>query len=241
MNNSTARRLPLAALACTAVLLTLTACNNDSAGTSKSTEQAPMAPPAKANGIEELPAADIYNKAMRTNAEAGSFRERMDRSDAVTDLRLSATECTGTVDKKQRGSFEIVVKGSDIFAKLDQTLAKELDNQVPDAQWIHGTRDNALMKALASYCHQEQFTHPYTASTTMTKKAIRETGGHRAVPVELVSGGKPMTYLVSADGTSNLLSVDSSDNTEAGDITYSDFGKPVGATTPTNVVEAPSH
>ncbi|MFF9436432.1 hypothetical protein ACF1BP_22160 [Streptomyces sp. NPDC014735] len=232
MNTAAARRLPLAALACTAVVLTMTACNNDSADTSKPAKQTSTAPAAKANGVEKLPAAEIYNKAMRANAEAGSFRERMDRADAVTDLRLSATECTGTVDKKELGSFDIVIKGSDTFAKVDQTLAKELDNKVPATKWIHGTRDNSLMKALASYCHQEQFTDPDTSSTPMTKKAIRDSGGHRAVPVELASGGRTLTYLVSADGTSNLLAVDSSDNTAEGDITYSDFGSPSAPRSP---------
>ncbi|MFG2211007.1 hypothetical protein [Streptomyces sp. NPDC048638] len=242
MPSPTTRRLPLAALTCATALLTLTACNStDSTDTAKPAEQTPTARADTANGIERLPAAEIYTKATRANAHAGSFRERMDRSDTRTDLRLSATECTGTVDKKQHGRFDIVIKGSDIFAKIDQTLAKELDHQVPASRWLHGTRDNALLKALASYCHQEQFTHPDTASTPLTKKAIRERDGRRAVPVELASGGNTVTYLVSADGTPHLLAVDSSNNAAVGDITYSDFGQPVEATKPTtDIVELPA-
>ncbi|MEW1760542.1 hypothetical protein AB0393_29020 [Streptomyces cyaneofuscatus] len=241
MTTPTVRRVPLAVLAGATALLTVTACSQDSTGTSTPERPTSTSRADPANGIELLPADTIYAKATQANAQAGSFRERVNRTDTVSDLRLSATECTGTVDKKQHGRFEIVIKGSDIFARIDQTLAKELDHRVPAAQWLRGTRDNALLKALASYCHQEQFTHPGTASTPLTKKAIRETAGHRTVPLDLIAGGNTVTYLVSADGPAHLLAVDSSNNDEAGDITYSDFGKPVGAVTPTtDVVDIPS-
>jgi hypothetical protein len=213
----TAVRLPLAALACAAALVTLTACNDTTNGAApdkaaKPASSADTAPQAKANGIEKLTAGAIYTKAKQANADAKSFHERLERSDTKTDLRLSATECTGTVDKRDHGSYEIIVKDSDIWAKLDSQLAKELENRVPAGKWIHGTRSHPLMKALASYCHHEQITHPDTASTTMTKGPVKEVDGQPVVPVKISANGRSVTYFVATTGTPNLLSVDSSDN-----------------------------
>ncbi|MFB8401192.1 hypothetical protein [Streptomyces sp. NPDC055912] len=232
-------RVPFAALACTAALIVVTACDNASTTRAKSGEtkqdrsQNRSAAQKPTNGIGKAPGREIYDKATLANAAAGSFRERMDRSDTTTDLRLSATECAGTVDKKDHGSFEIRVRGNDVWASIDTTLAEELGNRVPAKQWVHGARDHPLMNALASYCHMEQLTHPDTARTAPDKGALTERDGRQAIPLRMTTGATTLTYLVAATGTPHLLAVDSSDHAEAGAITYSDFGRPVGARTPT--------
>ncbi|MBO0517849.1 hypothetical protein J0695_39840, partial [Streptomyces beijiangensis] len=72
-------------------------------------------PGAKPNSIEKLAADAIYNTATRANAEAGSLRERMARPGITSDLRLSPTECAGTVTRSAEGSYEIIRKGADTW------------------------------------------------------------------------------------------------------------------------------
>ncbi|WP_328750935.1 hypothetical protein OHT57_35985 [Streptomyces sp. NBC_00285] len=239
-------------LACAAALVSLTACNSDSgsadsadsAAGSTPSKAANASPAAKANGIEKLSVKEIYNTAMKTNAEAGSFHEKMEREGTKSDLRLSATECVGTVDLSEKGSFEIVRKGNDIWAKPDAAFAKGMNsalgkNALSDKKWAHGTPANALMAKLASWCHQEQFTAPDTlgADSKATKGKATTVGGQQVVPLVLAGKGDSVTWYVATTGKPYFIKQDSTRD-DMQDLTDSGFGTSVGAKAPTGAVVA---
>lgn len=113
---------------------------------------------AASTGLEKLAAEEIYNNSRQANADAGSFRERMTREDAKSDLRVSATECAGTVEVSQLGSFEIVRKGNHVWADLDASLTKWVNSQfgikLSAETWIHGTPSHPLMRGFVSWCQR---------------------------------------------------------------------------------------
>ncbi|MET8077213.1 hypothetical protein [Streptomyces sp. NPDC005303] len=239
-------------LSCVVALVSLTACNDgsdaaESAAGSTPSKAAKASPAAEPNGIEKLSAKEIYETGMKTNAEAASFHEKMEREGTKSDLRLSATECVGTVDISEKGSFEIIRKGDDIWAKPDATFAKGMnsalgENAFSTEKWTHGTPSNALMAKLASWCHQEQLSAPDTldAGSKVTKGKVATVGGQQAVPVVLAEKGESVTWYVASTGKPYFIKQDST-REDMQDLTDSDFGGPVGAKAPSeSVVEAPA-
>ncbi|MFF4509221.1 hypothetical protein [Streptomyces sp. NPDC001401] len=235
------------ALVCAAAMVSLAACNSGdtdavgSAGGSTPSKTAEASPAAEPNGIEKLSAKEIYDMGHKANAGAGSFREQMTRGDAKTDLLLSATECVGSV-KMSKGSFEIIRKGNDVWAKPDSTLVKgfnsELGTKLSASTWLHGTPSHPLMKGFASWCHEEQFTKPDTldAGNKATKGKVATVDGQQAVPVVMTAKGESVTWYVATTGKPYLFKEDSTRD-DMPDVVYSDFGKPVGAQAPSGSVE----
>ncbi|KUJ65220.1 hypothetical protein ACZ90_49545 [Streptomyces albus subsp. albus] len=244
-------RVPLirrtaAAVACAAVLLPLTACNDSAVeadGGGKSSHGTGSQGGAKPNGVDKLDGKEIYNKGRQANADAGSFREQMERPNAKSDLRLSATECVGTVDLKDRGSFQTIRKGNEAWAKVDAKFAswaQQGGESIPAGKWMHGDLNNEVIKALTSYCHFEQFTKPDKASGEMAKGQVATVDGASVVPLTHKANGKSVTYYVATTGTPNLVKMDSSEGAVTPDIVYSEFGVAVGAKAPAGpIVEAP--
>jgi hypothetical protein len=235
------------AFACAVALGSLTACNNGSdtaksAAGSTPSSAAKASPAAEPNGVEKLSVKEIYNTGMKTNAEAGSFR-----AGNKSNLRLSATECVGTVELPEKGAFEIIRKGNDIWVKPDSTFAKGMnsalgDNAFSTEKWTHGTPSNVLMAKLASWCHQEQFSAPDTlaAGSKATKGKVTTVDGRQAVPVVLAEKGESVTWYVATTGKPYFIKqVSTRDDMQ--DLTDSDFGGAVGAKAPSGaVVEAPA-
>ncbi|GLP71624.1 hypothetical protein TUSST3_82430 [Streptomyces sp. TUS-ST3] len=240
-------RHAVGALTCAIALVSLTACTGDS-GAAKSaagptpSQAAKASPAAEPNGIEKLSAKEIYDTGMKTNAEAGSFREKMERNDTTSDLRLSATECAGAVEISEKGSFEIIRKGNDIWAKPDTTFAEGMNSALgkqafSSDKWTHGTPNNALMAKLASWCHQEQFTAPDTldAGSKATKGKVTTVNGQPAVAVVLAEKGESVTWYVATTGKPHFIKQDSTRD-DMQDLTDSDFGTSVGAKAPSGAV-----
>lgn len=172
---------------------------------------------------------------MKTNAQAGSFHEKMEREGTKSDLRLSATECFGTVEISGKGSFEVIRKGNDVWAKPDSTFAEGMNSALGKTafstdKWTHGTPSNALMAKLASWCHQEQFTAPDTldAGSKVTKGKVTTVDGQSAVPVVLSGKGESVTWYVATTGKPYFIKQDST-REDMQDLTDSDFGTAVGA------------
>lgn len=181
---------------------------------------------------------------MKTNAQAGSFHEKMEREGTKSDLRLSATECVGTVEISGKGSFEVIRKGNDVWAKPDSTFAEGMNSALGKTafstdKWTHGTPSNALMAKLASWCHQEQFTAPDTldAGSKVTKGKVTTVDGQSAVPVVLSGKGESVTWYVATTGKPYFIKQDST-REDMQDLTDSDFGTAVGAKAPSGTVVA---
>ncbi|WP_331726110.1 hypothetical protein [Streptomyces sp. NBC_00470] len=245
-------------LVCGAALLSLAACNSgsdraadgDSKPSKVAVDKAGKAGKAEAkpkpNGVDKLAATELRAKGLETKAAAGSVREVMSRSDAKADLRLSASECAGTVDIKDMGTFEIIRKDNDVWAKVDAAFAtwakKNGGATIKANQWIHGSPTASLTKALVSYCHGEQFGAQEKPSIKLTKGSAAEVAGQ---PVATVIGtgtapGKKATYSVATTGRPYLLQQETpyTDGTGMQTITWSDFGAPVGAKKPSGTIVA---
>ncbi|MBT2415597.1 hypothetical protein J7I94_34570 [Streptomyces sp. ISL-12] len=167
-------------------------------------------------------------------------------SGASSDLKVSATECVGTVQTKDKGSLETVIKGDDVWA-LDSGLADGFDAEIGSDRlfadaWPHGTEDNALMKSLASWCHREQFTEPDTLGGTdseVTEGKVTTVDGRQAVPLVTTANGESVTWYAATTGEPLLVRQDSTrDDMPEG--VFSGFGTTVGAAKPSGTVqEAP--
>lgn len=251
MQNQPVRRATAAVL-CTIAFTSLTSCNSDSDAAKSAAGSTPSAaakatPAAKSNGVEKLTVKQIYDTAMKTNATSGSFREVMQRAGTKSDLRLSATECVGTVEISEKGSYELIRKGDDIWTKPDSTFAEGMNSALGEKafsteKWTHGKSGNALMAKLAGWCHQEQFTAPDTldAGSKASKGQVTTVDGQQAVPLVLKEKGDSVTWYVAAIGEPYLIKQDST-RSDMQDLTDSDFGTPVGVKAPTGVVvEAPA-
>ncbi|MGP3775888.1 hypothetical protein ACTWJ8_34200 [Streptomyces sp. SDT5-1] len=248
----TARRAATA-LACAAALLSLTACNDgdkaDGASDSKASTAAdkPAQADAKPNGAEKLSAVELRTKGMETKAAAGSVHEVMSRSDAKSDLRLSATECVGKVELIGMGGFDVIRKGDDVWGKVDAKFAswlKKNGSTVPADQWMHGSPTDGATKVFASYCHGEQFGKQEKSSLKFTKGADGEVDGQPVATVVAkgTAPGKQATYSIATTGKPYLLKQVAPYSNGTGDqtITWSDFGTPVSAKAPSGkVVKAP--
>ncbi|CAL9416589.1 hypothetical protein [Streptomyces sp. enrichment culture] len=239
---------PAAAVVCAAALASLTACAGGTAAESV-TESSPAravapSPTASHNGIEAKTTTEIYNLSHAANADAGSSRQRMSRANAASDLRVSATECTGTVTLTDVGSYDLVLKDNQGWIKPDTSFAKwmnaEAGEDLLDAgTWYHGTLDNHFVQSLTSYCHTDQFTSPDTldASTKLTKKAVTTLDGQRVVPLVMEATGETVTWYAAATGRPYHVAQVSS-RADMTDVTYSDFGTPVNARQPSGTVKA---
>jgi hypothetical protein len=240
------------ALTCAVALVSLTACNGDSDATKSAAGSTPSkgadaSPAAKPNGIEKLSAKEIYNTGMKTNAAAGSFHEKMTREGGGSDLKLSATGCVGNVEISGKGSFQIIRKGNDIWAKPDSTFADGMNSAIDEkafstAKWTHGTQSNALMAKMATWCHNEQITDPDTldADTKLTKGKVATVDGQQVVPVVMAGKGESVTWYMATTGKPYLLRRDSTRD-DMPDLVYSDFGTAVDAKAPSgSVVKAPA-
>ncbi|MEU6353458.1 hypothetical protein ABZ896_29730 [Streptomyces sp. NPDC047072] len=215
-------------------------------GADGSSASAKASPAAEPNGVEKLSAKEIYDTGTKTNAEAGSFHEKMSRAGATSDLRLSATGCVGTVDVAKSGSFQVVRKGAEVWAKPDSKFADGMNEALGEKllstdKWLHGTTSNVLMQKLGSWCHQEQLTAPdkLDADTKVTKGKVTTVDGQPAVSVVLASNGESVTWYVATTGKPYFFKEDSTRD-DMPDIAYSDFGTTVDAQAPSgSVVEAP--
>jgi hypothetical protein len=172
----------------------------------------------------------------------GSFREKQLSTVQESDVRVSATECVGNVSKEGMGSWEIVRKGKDIWVNPDAEVEAWVEKQgekLPQGEWLHGAPDNPMLKGMASYCHHEMFANPDKASVDLTKGKAATVDGMQVIPLVNKVGDESMTYHVATTGEPYVLKRDITRD-DLSDITYSEFGQPVGAKAPTaGVVEAP--
>jgi hypothetical protein len=253
---SRVRRTSRAALAvaCVGIVgLSLGACRNDDArGSDRPASAGKGASDTdnKPNGLGDLSASAAYSKGTKATAAAGSLREQREGSKS-SDLRLSATECVGSVDVDEMGSFEIVriinadASDADTWVKVDAEMSSwakaETGTALPVGTWMHGTDTNPMITALSSYCHHDLLT-PKRPDGEVSKGQPTTVAGQEAVPVTLNSGAGAgsRTYYFAATGPGYVLQMDAdSDGTKA-KFVYSDFGTPVGAKKPAGkIVEAP--
>ncbi|MFF0736037.1 hypothetical protein ACFYVK_31005 [Streptomyces chartreusis] len=173
----------------------------------------------------------------------------MTREDAQTNLLLSATECSGTIDITGQGTIAIIMKGRDVWAKPDSAIAAWASEQggvtIPARTWLHGTPDHPLMGRLASWCHTDKVGEPDKAGAKLAAQLRKGDvttldDGRQAVPVSIEADGNKVTWYAAATGTPFYLRQDATRG-DMEDLAYSDFGAPVNAKPPEGTVaEAPA-
>ncbi|MGI5414001.1 hypothetical protein ACQEV9_45325 [Streptomyces chartreusis] len=242
-------RRTAAALTCAAMLFQITSCNGHTSGIDRPSRPtagtATVQPTGDRNGIEDLTAQQIYDKSRETNVAAGSYREQTTRVEAKTNLLVSATECSGTVEMTGQGKYEVVVQGRDIWARMDTGLAQTASKQggvtVPEDTWLHGTLDHPLLAMVAGHCRMDRFSEPDTASAKLAAQLTKGqitvlNDGQQVVPISIKAHGTTITWYTATTGRPHYLRQDA-ENSDMADATYSDFGAPVNATAPTGKTE----
>ncbi|WP_018640459.1 hypothetical protein [Parafrankia elaeagni] len=246
MRNPATRFSRLAAVtAALGVALTLSACGGgddgsaDSAGTATGGDQSTQAVTGPRNGIESKPAVDIVTAAADALREAGSVRyvgrNVSGGRAASVDLRLGANgTVTGTLD--QNGQRVEVIRIDDVAYIRGTAGSGTFPGARPD-QWINtggiGASDDLTITGAADEILEirkeieggEQAT--VEEVTEQGTPAVKLTTKSSTLFVSLVGPALPLHQLGDKDG--NTL-----------DATFSEFGKPVVATAPTDVFQPPT-
>ncbi|MEU5900229.1 hypothetical protein [Streptomyces venezuelae] len=179
--------------------------------------------------------ADVYRQALTANADAGSLRQRVDSPGRHSDLRISATECAGTITHDREGQFDLTVIGTQAWARADTRAAASVGHRVPANRWIHANTTHPLMRTLAGYCHLEQFTNTVRLTPDLDQGPAIAGTPDSAV---LISRDSPTTryFITATSGRPRLLAIRSAD----GETTRnSDFGTPINAHPPHPAHRAP--
>ncbi|MEU7181010.1 MULTISPECIES: hypothetical protein [Streptomyces] len=240
----------LLALAYAAALALLTACGPDTTpgATGGSKPQKNAGSDAKPNGIQTRSTAEIYEAGTAANAHSGSFRERSKSTMSESDVRVSATECVGKVHLIKDevgeigGSFEIIQKNSDVWAKFDKGFSDWAKSEFafPAEKWLHGTTSNRLMELVISHCDRKKITTPDKGDSYMKKGGAAVIDGVPVIQVTSQGSGGTATYSIATTGKPYLLKRDV-DRAEQSTISYSEFGKLIDSKAPSGeIAEAPS-
>ncbi|WP_328970100.1 hypothetical protein [Streptomyces sp. NBC_00239] len=251
------RTLAAATLAC-AVIGGLTACS--SSGTAESDAKpgtgpttAKPAEPAKsadpADPFADLSGPEIHEKAYAATKAANSLRltgqVRTDGKDIRMDLALNVKgECAGTVTLGTMGTAEIVKSSDFIYYKGDAELYRSQTKGRPKQQvdamvamladrWLKMRAGSPQAKQSSQMCDLDKLLQSFGKSSPVARRGGPATvGGQPALTVTApAKDGGLETYYVATKGAPYLLRA-TKGGKEPGDLTFSDYEKPVDVTPP---------
>lgn len=142
------------------------------------------------------------------------------------------------------GSVEIIKRGTQVWMKPDTAFWKA---QVPGGQgdavaelfkdrYIHGSTNDALLGGLAGTCDLTSFQKDITSDSSdaarLTKGAQTKVDGTDVIPLKGTSEGKRVVLYVTSDTPHRLLRATQRGGGTDLTLSFSDYGKPVPAKTP---------
>jgi hypothetical protein len=260
------RALAASALASVA-LAGLTACGGgpDGPGTGRSGTSdgkpaaTPSAPPeAPAEPFAELSGPEIHERAYEATKRAESLRiagrVRSDGKEMEMDIALNLKgECEGTVVLGGGGRAEIVKSTAYLYYKADEALYRSQSKNMPRRQvdavvasladrWLKMRADSPEARQSAGMCDLGKLLGSFGSSSPVARKGrLSQVGGQEAMTVTAPSAdGGTETYYVATDGKPYLLRAAKTGGTEPGDVTFSEYDRPVDVSPPADkdVVDA---
>ncbi|MEV4558065.1 hypothetical protein AB0K51_13890 [Kitasatospora sp. NPDC049285] len=190
------------------------------------------------NGVAQLPAADIVQRASQALRDAHAVRaagtvEALGQT-ITLDLRLdTAGNCNGSLGLGGEGGFKLVKAGQQLWVKPDRVFwdahgGAGIADLVGD-RYLKTTVDDPDFGELGSLCDLGALADQLGSDTaSLTTGAATTLRGLPAVPVSGSSDGEPGTLYVATAGAPVPLRLEKS----AGAVDFTDFGTPVPSATP---------
>ncbi|WP_030690318.1 hypothetical protein [Streptomyces globisporus] len=233
------RRTAVTALLCAAFALGATACG-------PSSEDAKPAGP-----FGELSGSQIVDKAFAATKGAKALSVDIDEREAAEPieayLSLDAQgRCTGTLTTGTTSTVELIRPDHrNVYLRFDEaSLREQVEGEDPETQeamlkelrgrWVKGSASDPDNKDLLELCDLKQLLGGFEQGASgIVKGAETAVGGKKALALtEPGDGGESSTVYVATEGTPYVLRIVTKGGEDPGTITFSKYGKPVGAKAP---------
>jgi hypothetical protein len=214
---------------------------------------APAATASAGNGIEDLSAREIADRAADAFTSAQSVRVTLDENSAdlgrgevsSADLTLDRDgNCNGSMRFKDSGNVELVKRGEQVWLKADEKYWK---TEVPGAEgesaaeifknrYIRGSTDDALLGDLAGVCDLKEIQQK-AAEESRKAKDLRKgdpttVDGTPTIPVSGMEEGVTHTVYVATEGKPYPVRTTKKGDGKDVTATFKDYDKPVPTETP---------
>ncbi|WP_199881638.1 hypothetical protein [Streptomyces sp. CB03911] len=249
-----AKRFVYASIACVLLAAGATACGGDKAGDKAADKAGAAAPPAKAGSvdIEKLGAEEIVKQAQTAMGGLNSVKVNgtltVEGGKLTFDLAASkAGDCTGSVGTGSEGKVELVRIGGRTWIKPDavfwNTVAAKEGNAKSGAvlaelfkgRYITNGQDDPSLKEMAEVCDLigAISKDDGTSGDKYTKGAAADVDGTKAFSITATdSDGEHSTLYVATQGKPYLVRMEQTAGAEPGQLTFSDFDKPLDLKAP---------
>ncbi|MFF2523648.1 hypothetical protein [Streptomyces liangshanensis] len=253
--SSRVRRGALAAL-CAAAVLTLPACGtgsgDDNGPAGKSTGSAK---PAKAKKAAEKPApfADlsgpqVMDKAFAATRAATSLTLKADMPDPegriAVDVALDKKgDCAGTMSMNGQGTVTLTKTGPTVYMKYDEAVLRSQGKGQPQSdvdaavkmlanRWVKTDAKDPDAKDLVGFCDLDGLLSAFEGGDSVARKGpVTTVDGQPALTLTESDGSSDYTVHVATEGKPYLLNT-SWTGKEKGEMTFSQFDRPVDAKAP---------
>jgi hypothetical protein len=192
------------------------------------------------NNVEDLPAAEIIERALDATRGADSLRIRGEGTSGVQlrlDLAMNAQgDCTGTIGLG--GGTANVIRADDVsYLQADEDYWKAADVDSDTAtqyadQWLKLSAEIEEAEGLAELCNWDSLLGYVPSGSGMTKGKVHRINGMSAVPVTKKDGAVTVKVEVATEGEPYILQLTETGSDEPGDLAFKDYNKPVNVKVP---------
>ncbi|MEV0640049.1 hypothetical protein AB0I77_34935 [Streptomyces sp. NPDC050619] len=196
------------------------------------------------NGIEDLPASRIAEKAFDATKSADSFRLKGGTTSGPDEIQMDLAlnqqgDCKGTIGPRENVTAEIIKVADVAYLKGDESFWKEVDAGSDRValladQWLKVSAQSEGFDDLAEVCDADQLLKgvPDHAAPGLTKGKIHDVSDQSAIPVVRKDGGVTTRMDVATEGEPYILSLNQTGGDEPMDLVMSDYNEPVNAEAP---------
>lgn len=198
-----------------------------------------------------LTGGEIADKAVKTTSDADSLRMKGEVQDKSAggkvqlDMAMNKKgDCAGTLSMDGEGEAELIKVGDTIYMKYDEAFvraqskdsSKEEADMVVDmlaGKWTKTSATAEDSKDMASFCDLDTVLADFEdVNSDATRGKTTELDGTPAIVLNEKDGKDRYTLYVATKGEPYLLRVVSKSSDEPGDLTFTDYNKPVPAEAP---------
>lgn len=237
------RRTALAALCiAAAATVTLTACGTENSGTGAASK--PKGPFAGLTGGEIAERAIDATKSATSLRMKGEVPDEESGNTIKMDIALNKKgDCAGTMTM-DGGGTEMVKTGDTVYMKFDEAFlraqsegsSKDETQAVVDMmadKWVKTAATGADAKDIAGFCDLDTVLAEFGDERSNAERGdTTKADGTPAITIEEKDGKDRYTAYVATEGKPYLLRILSKSAKDPGDVTFSDFNKPVPAKAP---------
>lgn len=239
------RRTTLAALCiAAAATVTLTACGTENPATAEKTAGKSKEPFAGLTGGEIAERAIDATKSASSLRMKGEVPDEESGSTIKMDIALNKKgDCAGTMSM-DGGGADMVKTGDTVYMKFDEAFlraqsegsSKDETQAVVDmmaGKWVKTAATGADAKDIAGFCDLDTVLAEFGDERSNAERGdTTKVGGTPAVTIEEKDSKGRYTAYVATEGKPYLLRVVSKSAKDPGDVTFSDYNKPVPAKAP---------